>query len=132
MSTTLHYHAIYVMMGRLMCSQHMGPHFGPTHVQTATWGLPGDEVAPNILPSTLSPGLDNNDSDLVVQFLKPDAAKSIWQDVGLLLTSPDELHVHRALLDAVLYEVIAEIDVLTLVETLDSCREISPSFCRLR
>ena len=34
-----------------------------------------------------------------------------WSGCPLLLTSPDELHDNRAFLDAVTYEVIAEIDV---------------------
>lgn len=72
-------------------------------------------MKPTISPSTLSNWLDVDDPDLIAQLLEPDASKSLCQDVCLLLTSPDELHDHRAFLDAVTYEVIAEIDVLAAV-----------------
>ena len=65
--------------------------------------------------STLSLGLDIDDPYLVVHFLELDMAKSLCQDVGLLLTSPGELHDHCTFLDAVMYEVIADIDVFLAI-----------------
>lgn len=51
----------------------------------------------------------------VMHLLEVNTAKGLGQDVCVLLVGPDELHDHRSLLDAITYEVVAEINVLVEV-----------------
>ena len=57
----------------------------------------------------------DGDPDFAAQLLKAYTNKGLRRDVDLLLTSPDELHIHRALLDIVTYKVIVKIDVLAAI-----------------